>query len=335
MITVMRTTILKPMVAIWLSVAVLLLGCDGCNKQEQRFSKSYSGEELFRGLLFADGEIADMIPELRQLKEVFGIDRFNDKQRAGVRNLEANLIAEIKKADASYFVDFQAEIQSGDPHRITAKLKDAGRLISYIIYENNKGLAPLLDNTMNQKFKSRLAAVSYLKDLRDRMPATSKEIDGLLKSLNNDLVIDRDIYINNVKNAILPPPPTLWINRNIDVNRFADLNKSQSFALNSQIDVFRFLDLDRNLNNHFDKAVNINRFAATEYNPVGDVTVEIETAVYAVVAVAVAVAAVIVVVVGRSDFLNDKAGLFNEQLVNSVAQNLKARVDPRSNAPYR
>ncbi|HSP17292.1 MAG TPA: hypothetical protein VLV78_21290 [Thermoanaerobaculia bacterium] len=336
-----RTSESQSAIAVLLCTTLMMLGwpvpASRLEAQPKKivYSKNYSGEDLFRGIFFAEGDIAAKVPELRRLREAYGLSALNDKQKAAVRHLQDELIAQIKKADASYFTDFQAEIQSGNQVRVLAKLKEAGRLVWSILYDNNPGVAPLLDNTKNQRFKERLGSSAQVVDLRSKLPSAVGTRD-VLKDLNRQIIIDREIYLYKITQLDTARIRFLDfdLNREIDVNRYADINKLRSFAINSHLDIFRFLDIDRNFNNHFDR-VAVNRFADAEYNPVGDVTVDIETAIYAVVAVAVFVAAVAVLVVGRSDIFNDRAGLLTEQLVNSIAVNLRVQHDVRTNAPYR
>jgi hypothetical protein len=234
-----------------------------------------------------------------------------------VRNLEDSLISRFKQADPGFFKRFQGEIQSGDHRRVQAMLQEASRMIITIIYQNNKGLESLLDPKYNQRFRERMSQSGKLRQLTTRVDNPRATVQTL-RGLNRDIIIDRDIYINRFTDRFVQSVRYIDRSINRDLNRSID----QDFALDRNLDVFHFLDVDRNLFKNFDR-VNINRSADNEYNPVGDVTVEIETAVYAVVAVAVFVAAVAVVVVGlQSRFANDRAGLWNEQLVNSIATRL-------------
>jgi hypothetical protein len=278
---------------------------------------AYSGETLFRGLFFVDGPAAEKIPELQRAKVAYGLNNLNEKQRMAVRNLEDSLISRFKQADPGFFKRFQGEIQSGDHRRVQAMLQEASRMIITIIYQNNKGLESLLDPKYNQRFRERMSQSGKLRQLTTRVDNPRATVQTL-RGLNRDIIIDRDIYINRFTDRFVQSVRYIDRSINRDLNRSID----QDFALDRNLDVFHFLDVDRNLFKNFDR-VNINRSADNEYNPVGDVTVEIETAVYAVVAVAVFVAAVAVVVVGlQSRFANDRAGLWNEQLVNSIATRL-------------
>ena len=224
-------------------------------------------------------------------------------------------------------MDFRAEIQSGDHFRILAQLKHTALLISYILFERNKGLGQLLDNSRNDRFKQRLAATEA-RELRNRVPADTTQLYASLQSLGKGIAFDRDIFINRITNRIRNFDVDYALDVDLNVNRYTFVDRY------ANLNIFRFLDVDRNLFNHFDKVAAI-RFVDRDYNPQGDVTVEIETAVYAVVAVAVFVAAVAVLVVGHGDVFNDRGGLLAEQLVNTVAERFKARVDIRSNRPYR
>jgi len=277
-------------------------------------ARSYSGEVLFRGLLFADGPVAERIPELQRAKVVYGFNRLNAKQLAAVRHLEQELINRLKRGDPRYFDRFQRDIQSGDHRRVQKSLNDAGMMVSAILYRSNKGLESLLDPAQNRRFRERLAQSSIAQQLRDTLPALT-DARSKLGRLNDELLIDRDVYINTFTNRYVQS--VRYVDKSINKN--LNIDNERAFAIDRNLDVFNFLDVNRNLYKAFDR-VNVNRSVDNQWNPVADVTVEIETAVYAVVAVAVFV--VLVYVVGRTGFDNDRACLWQEQLVHSVATRL-------------
>jgi len=259
----------------------------------------YTGETLFRGIFFAEGAVSEKIPELQRAKIAFGLGDLNAKQRAAVQNLEDSLISRFKKVDPAYFVGFQREIQSGDQLRVQGKLRQAGLMMSAILYSRNPGLAQILDTARNQRFREQASKSPKLRQVTSSI-ADEKYTTEILRTLNQELIIDRNIY----------------------VDRFVENRVIRDFAINRNIDVFNFLNIDRNLANAFDR-IQVNRAVDNEFNPFGDVTVEIDVAIYAVVAVAVFVAAVLVVAVMPNNIFNDNAGLWNEQLVNSISTNLR------------
>ena len=195
-------------------------------------------------------------------------------------------------------------------------LQQSSRMVINIIYENNKGLESLLDPKYNQRFRERMSKSAKVQQLTNRVDNPRMTAQAL-RGLNRDIIIDRDIYINRFTDRFVQSVRYIDRSINRDLNRAID----RDFAIDRNLDVFHFLDVDRTLFKNFDR-VNINRSMDNEYNPVGDVTVEIETAIYAVVAVAVFIVAVAVLVVGHTGFVNDRAGLWNEQLVNSIATRL-------------
>jgi len=213
-------------------------------------ANGYSGEDLFRGIFFAEGEVAAKIPPIMRLRGAYGLSQLNEKQRQAVRTLEDSLIAALKRGDSGYFVDFQAEIQSGDHFRILAQLKNTARLISYILFERNKGLGQLLDNSRNDRFKQRLAATG-VKELRDRVPADTAQLYTSLESVGKGIQFDRDIFINRITNRIRNFDVDYALDLDLNVNRYTFVDRY------ANLNIFRFLDVDRNLFNHFDKVAAI------------------------------------------------------------------------------
>jgi len=306
----------KPVAILLLATLNLILAPPLLAHPESGLSRAYSGETLFRAVFFADGPAAENIPELQRAKAAYGLNQLNEKQRAAARNLEDSLISRFRQADPAFFKRFQREIQSGDHRRVQAMLQQSSRMVINIIYENNKGLESLLDPKYNQRFRERMSKSAKVQQLTNRVDNPRMTAQAL-RGLNRDIIIDRDIYINRFTDRFVQSVRYIDRSINRDLNRAID----RDFAIDRNLDVFHFLDVDRTLFKNFDR-VNINRSMDNEYNPVGDVTVEIETAIYAVVAVAVFIVAVAVLVVGHTGFVNDRAGLWNEQLVNSIATRL-------------
>lgn len=311
-----RKQVAQPTV-LFLLISLFLWSCNPNSASKTEASvNEYKGEDLFRGIMFADGKIADLVPEIKKMKSFIAEQPLNAQEKEAIKSLQDSLLYKIQEADPDYLKTFKANIQSGDQVLVASTIRTASILLSTILYENNKGLAPLLDNTQNELFKKELKdskAYEKLITSKDSLISNPKQLKELLATVNKDLKIDRGVYINNARAINLNTSKALNVNKAINTDR--------SLAVNKNIDVFNFLS--KNLQTHFDK-VNINRATDVNSNPSGSVAVDIETFVYAVVAVAVFLVVTIAWMPGNSDILNDKGNLYNDQLVNSITVNLGA-----------
>jgi len=327
--------------ALFLLIALFVWSCNPKSTKRVDVKVSeYKGEDLFRGIMFADGKVADLIPEIKKIKDFIVSQPFNDKEKIAIKTLQDSLITKLHKSDPDYFKAFQYNIQSGNQVVVASTIRNASVLINTLLYENNKGLSQLLDNRQNELFRRKLSnSKDYqrLTNLKDSLSSNSKAFKELLTSLNKDLRIDRDVYINKVTDININKNIDINIDRNININKLvntlanidfdlgvsknANSNLDRDFAINRNINVFQFLGVNKNLQTHFDRT-NINRSSDIDFNPAASVTVDVDVAVYAVAVVAVAVVAVAVLVLGTPIMDDDKGDLFNDQLINSITVKL-------------
>jgi SdpC family antimicrobial peptide len=93
-----------------------------CWTRPSNSSASFSGEELFRGIIFMDGPVSDQIPELKEKTEIKKIFAKDQSQEAQVRKMEDLIIMAVNKYDPRYFKEFRSVMTSGDPVRINEQL---------------------------------------------------------------------------------------------------------------------------------------------------------------------------------------------------------------------
>ncbi|MFJ6054683.1 sporulation delaying protein family toxin [Streptomyces sp. NPDC092307] len=83
----------------------------------------WTGEEVFRGLYFGQGEVARHFEELRGA-------RIADNAEA--RSILDGLVSKIRQKDASFFEEFGADMTSGDRVRINARFLSTQKVIEEI-----------------------------------------------------------------------------------------------------------------------------------------------------------------------------------------------------------
>ncbi|AGE62956.1 sporulation delaying protein family toxin [Bacillus subtilis] len=100
----------------------------------------YSGEEIFKGFVFAQGEVG------KQLPEVFNkamTDKLNTKQAKAFAN---QVVADIKKEDADFFDNLKKAVYSKDALKVDELLKKAGQIVEEKV-EATKEIAASKDDT--------------------------------------------------------------------------------------------------------------------------------------------------------------------------------------------
>jgi len=86
-----------------------------------------SGEDLYRGIIFADGPVADLLPEIRdQIRP--SLDRGNPRLQRAVALFQDQLIDALARRDPAFFTTFEGAMRSGDRLRIREALHGAARL---------------------------------------------------------------------------------------------------------------------------------------------------------------------------------------------------------------
>jgi hypothetical protein len=97
---------------------------------------SYSGEDIFKGLLLGDGPVAKMFPEIWNSPKIaaYHEQELHSFTQAQISAEENDLINRIKVSDPQFFPRFASVMQSGHRLKISAMLNEAG--------EHMKAVAP-------------------------------------------------------------------------------------------------------------------------------------------------------------------------------------------------
>jgi cannibalism toxin, SdpC family len=83
-----------------------------------------TGEQLYRGIILAEGPVADLLPELRDNMKMENF--ISDKgQLAEISKANDQVIETMKKLSPGFFDTFKKDIQSGDHLRIRGALESA------------------------------------------------------------------------------------------------------------------------------------------------------------------------------------------------------------------
>jgi SdpC family antimicrobial peptide len=98
------------------------------NGRTEEIAKSYSGEELFRGIFMAEGEVADKISifdkmPIRQRLQT------NDSLKIKYKTELDEIVTAIKVEQPNFFTNFEKEITSGNVLKVQTELNYASKIL--------------------------------------------------------------------------------------------------------------------------------------------------------------------------------------------------------------
>lgn len=104
-----------------------------CNKENNALLKEkYSGESLFRGIMYGEGEVSKAIPQI-SLNRIDEKDIFcTEEEILLVSDIRNEILSIIKKRNPLFLTEFQQKIYSHDP----AKIQEALELASSNIHDS-------------------------------------------------------------------------------------------------------------------------------------------------------------------------------------------------------
>ena len=128
----------------------LAFGIYSCSKKQastEISKKEYSGEELFRGIFFLEGEVAGRIPSYQlvlQNKEV----KENLEHQESI-NFKTEITQILLQENSTLFSNLQASIYLKDRYAITQNIKEINMHIKNIMESNTSLLGKNIDFTSN------------------------------------------------------------------------------------------------------------------------------------------------------------------------------------------
>lgn len=100
-----------------------------CNRDEimgGQMEQNLSGEELFKSIIFVDGNLT---PQINALSNVTATNDLTIKQLSEYRNLQNDFINFAKKKDADFFNNFKNAMYSKNPEIISSQIIEAGKIL--------------------------------------------------------------------------------------------------------------------------------------------------------------------------------------------------------------
>jgi SdpC family antimicrobial peptide len=346
----MKKILNRKICIVLVSLLVIFSACTRPEKVEQ--APLYSGEVLFKGIVFGSGEIADTIPELKKVKDFISAQSWNEKQKAAYGTIQDSIMAKIRRVDPDYFNAFQANVQSGDPVLITSSLKMASLAVRAAMFEDNASLALLLSHRYFKGQQAKLDSSESVRELSRLLASQASDtarfnklVLALVKEkgLGHGLLVNVDVnnFIESVKSInlqshlILPNQPVLDINRTINREPSLDINNSINRPVIIDASRSRQFDVERSFSRNLDfqiskdfirsqavsilRSLDINRDLHRQFDRIlinraqdRDMNVGEELWVATDVAVAVEVVVVVVIAVAAVAVI-EKSVIFNDK----------------------
>ncbi|MED1904146.1 sporulation delaying protein family toxin [Bacillus thuringiensis] len=88
--------------------------------------KVFSGEELFKGLFFGQGKVAEKLPDFysKELRKATNTPEMEKQAN--------DLVGKVKEKDAAYLVELEAAVYSNNPQKIEKALNKGGEILTDI-----------------------------------------------------------------------------------------------------------------------------------------------------------------------------------------------------------
>ncbi|MDK7375603.1 hypothetical protein QP519_08650 [Weeksella virosa] len=124
----------NPIMTLFMCSLILFVSCNQDDIATNSALNELSGEELFKSIIFVDGEATSSIPILDNINiyETLGSQEKIDEYK----KLQNETIEFIKQQSPNYFDEFKSNITSKDPQKISSTLNQVGNYL--IPFANEK-----------------------------------------------------------------------------------------------------------------------------------------------------------------------------------------------------
>jgi len=156
--------------------------------------KEYSGEELFRGLFFLEGEVAQRLESLKpNLDEMATAVKANAEIQKSYNDFTNEIMKQIKILDPDFLKNFKKQIHSDNYYSIELALGNGSRMIQAAGFASEKysGLFRLASDVQEKQVDFTSAELAHL-DLNN--PEDREKFQSILKE-NYAIDVDDEKYI--------------------------------------------------------------------------------------------------------------------------------------------
>ena len=169
--------------AVLLSMCILFISCSSDNSYPTDSStnptasgknNNFSGEELFKGIYFSDGEVGSKLANYEHYKKI--LSQLSPAEIEAFGDFKQNVVAYISKEEPNFFNKFKNVIDSGNRVAIRKGLQDSNKIFTDAVEK----ITSLNYDQMTKKINSaRLKKEIDLDDIQSIKKAVNPLISGL------------------------------------------------------------------------------------------------------------------------------------------------------------
>ncbi|NUQ25103.1 MAG: hypothetical protein HUU34_14240 [Saprospiraceae bacterium] len=149
----------------------------------------YSGEALFRGIFLFEGEVANKIPQIKNVKEAVVLRKISQKQKNAIAAISEYLVKEINNKQLRFFGQFKTAMESGNQLTITKSLADAQALIETVFKELDGEVKKFIESNNYKKLKQKYSASPKVKEISRKTPNPKELNKELLQVME---IVDKE-----------------------------------------------------------------------------------------------------------------------------------------------
>ena len=167
-------------------------GCQNSGTDEQQTQLNYSGEEIFRGIFFSQGELPNQIEALKEEHEkTENIAKTNKDVKDFQLDFSKEIIKSINTLDPTFFTQFKKQMESKNYYAIQLAMTNATKMIKAGGYNSKySGFFKLADELETKKVD---LSGNEFKNIDMNSPEGMTKFKSLIKT-KYDIDVDDDDY---------------------------------------------------------------------------------------------------------------------------------------------
>lgn len=184
----MKVQVLKKIaLAVLAGAAIMLVSWKGSSTAGPN---KFTDEEVFRGLMFMKGQVANQIPQLQEKAVLMQKLNQGKQDQQAIDELQDKILMHIKANKPNYLSSFASTMKSGNHYAISNKLKEGGEVITDALFEMlhiDMGDAQSKKEAINKLMGSKMEAIRglYTKFKTGEMSAEA------FKKANQEIMADK------------------------------------------------------------------------------------------------------------------------------------------------
>ncbi len=147
---------------------ILLTSCTDENTFDNRNETvNFNGKELFKGIFFATGTLAEKVPSISNSYSYFELNKISDEQKNDYHLKMNEILVEIEKENPNYFKNFKSIIQTKNQLKIKNALREGSRVLFesainlYLTKEQKHKIDDIIANINIEDFRSVDGSINY------------------------------------------------------------------------------------------------------------------------------------------------------------------------------